>query len=302
MSIEELRSFTVLAGHLHFGRAAKALHVSQPALTKQMQRLEEALGGKLFERGKYGTMLTTFGARFVPQATELVASFERLLANAQKEAQGRGGRLSIGFGYSTYELVPQLIVKMRAREPGIEISLRDMSTSEQITNLQDGRIDVGFARLPLPAATPDLETRTVLSGNLALVMRLDETQRAIATLADCHEMPFVMVSKERSRGLYDLILKLCAQHGFHPHIIQEVWEITTALALVAAGMGLSIIPELSWSRQFAGLRIHPLQERAASWTVGAVWRRRDSNPALRRFLDLLRSEVKAVNRKTLPGQ
>jgi DNA-binding transcriptional LysR family regulator len=301
MSIEELRSFTVLAAHLHFGRAAEAIHVSQPALTKQMHRLEESLGGKLFERGKHGTTLTTLGARFVPQARELVASFERILANAQKEAQGRGGRLNVGFGYYTYELVPQLIVKLRTLEPDIEISLRDMSTAEQITNLQNGQLDVGFARLPLPPSTPALETRTVLSGQLALVTPLDETQRAITDLADCHDMPFVLLSKERSPGLYDRILKLCARHGFHPHIVQEVSEITTALALVGSGMGLSIIPESSWSRRFGGLRIHALQERAALWTVGAVWRRRDSNPVLHRFLDLLRSEVKAVNRKTPPG-
>jgi DNA-binding transcriptional LysR family regulator len=291
MSIEELRSFTVLAGHLHFGRAAGALHVSQPALTKQMHRLEESLGGRLFERGRHGTTLTTFGARFVPRAKELVASFERLMANARNEAQGRGGRLNIGFGYYTYELVPKLVVKLRAREPEIEISLRDLSSAEQIAGLQNGRLDIGFARLPLPPATRALETRTVLSGHLALVMPLEGGQRADVALADCRDRPFVILSKDRSPGLYDRVLKLCAKHGFHPRIIQEVSEITTALALVGAGMGLSIIPESSWSRRFGGLRIQTIQERAASWTVGAVWRRRDSNPALRHFLDLLQSEI-----------
>jgi DNA-binding transcriptional LysR family regulator len=147
-----------------------------------------------------------------------------------------------------------------------------------------------------PPATKALETRTVLSGQLALVMSLETTSRMITSLPDCHERLFVLLSKERSPGLYDRILKLCARHGFHPRIIQEVSEITTALALVGAGMGLSIIPESSWSRRFGGLRIQALPERAASWTVGAVWRRRDRNPALRRFLDLLRSEVPPVNR------
>ena len=299
MTIEELRSFTVLAGHLHFGRAAEALHLSQPALTKQMYRLEESLGSALFERGKQGTTLTTLGARFVPQARELIVSFERLLATARKEAQGQGGRLNIGFGYYTYELVPQLIVKLRALVPEIEISLRDMSTAEQIASLQEGGLDVGFARLPLPSAMRVLEARVVLSGQLALVMPWDESHGKIATLADCRQRPFVLLSKVRSPGLYDRILRLCARHGFHPHIVQEVSEITTALALVGAGLGLSIIPESSWSRRFGGLRIHALPEPAASWTVGAVWRRRDGNPALRRFLDLLGTKVPQAKRGTM---
>src|SRR5678816_714923 len=136
MHIEELRSFTILSGHLHFGRAADALHLSQPALTKQMRRLEEALGGKLFERDKHGTRLTSFGERFLPRAKELLIAHESLLKTAQKEAQGRGGRLRIGFGYYTYELVPRLTVQLRALEPDIEVSLRDMSTTEQLRGLK----------------------------------------------------------------------------------------------------------------------------------------------------------------------
>lgn len=291
MNMDELRSFTVLAGHLHFGRAAQALHVSQPALTKQIHRLEAALGGRLFERGKHGTRLTVFGGRFLPRAKEQVAAFDRLLVGARKEAQGRGGRLKIGFGWYTLELVPRLVVKLRSLEPEIEISLQDMSTADQLTNLENGQLDVGFTRLPLPPSTRHLETCPALTGHLGLVLPLHGFRLPSPTLDRCREKPFVLLSKERSPGLYDLVLKLCAGHGFHPHIIQEVSELTTAMALVRAGMGLSIVPESSWTRRFGGVRMQTLAERAAAWSVGAVWRRRDSNPALGRFLDLLRSEV-----------
>jgi len=288
MNVEELRSFMVLAGHLHFGRAAEALHLTQPALTKQVRRLEESVGGRLFDRSRHGTALTTLGQRLVPQARELVDSFDRLLANAQKEAQGRGGRLRIGFGYYTYELVPRLVVSLRRREPGIEISLRDMSTAEQIRDLQAGDLDIGFVRLPLPETKEVFESRPVLSGRLALAQPSDG-QAGVKGLGDCRDKPFVIVSKQRSAGLYERILKLCAQHGFHPRIVQEVTEITTALALVRAGMGVSIIPESSWSRLFGGVRIQALNDQEASWEVGAVWRRRDTNAALQRFLGLLRA-------------
>lgn len=289
MNVEELRSFTVLAGHLHFGRAAEALHLTQPALTKQIRRLEDLLGAPLFERGKHGTSLTTFGGRFVPPATGLVAAFDRLLVNAQKEAQGRGGRLKIGFGYYAYELVPRLVVELRRWEPDIEISLRDLSTAEQIRDLQNGDLDIGFVRFPLPKTHRLFDSCPVLTGHLALAMPADRHQPAVTGMDGCRDKPFVILSKQRSAGLYDRILKLCAQHGFHPRIVQEVSEITTALALVRAGMGFSIIPESSWSRLFGGVRIQPLLEKAASWTVGAVWRHRDSNGALHRFLRLLRA-------------
>jgi DNA-binding transcriptional LysR family regulator len=288
MNIEELRSFSILAGHLHFGRASAALHLTQPALTKQMRRLEKALGGQLLERGKHGTALTGFGERFLPRARELVGSYDGLLASARKEAQGRGGRVRIGFGYYTYELVPRLVVKLRSLEPDIEVTLRDMSTIEQLRDLRNGELDLGFLRLPLPEEGEELQSHTVLRGQLALAMPLDRGEDGPVRLARCREKPFVLLSKQRSPGLYERVLKLCAGHGFFPRIIQEVTEITTALALVRAGMGYSIIPESSWSRLFGGVNIQALKEKAATWTVGAVWRRRDSNAALGRILGLVR--------------
>jgi len=296
MSIDELRSFTILAQHLHFGRAAQALHVSQPALTKQINRLEQTLGGKLLDRGKHGSKLTTFGERFLPRAMELVGSFDRLLAETRKEAQGQGGRIKIGFGSYTLELVPRVIVKLRSLEPGIEVLLRDMSTAEQIASLEKGQLDIGFTRLPLPASLKQFETFPVVAGHLALVLPMFGFAAAPVNLGECRNNPFVFLSKERSPGLYDLTMKLCAQHGFHPRVVQEVSELTTALALVRAGMGLSIIPECIWSRRFTGVRIQVLPEQAAEWAVGAVWRRHDSNPALHRFLSLLRKEIESPAR------
>lgn len=298
MSIDELRSFVILAGHLHFGRAAQALHVSQPALTKQINRLEDAVGGKLLARGKQGSKLTTLGERFLPRAKEVVAAFDQLLAETRQEAEGRGGRLRIGSGSYTLDLVPQLIVRLRALEPRIEVSLRDLSTTEQLSSLQQEQLDLGFMRLPLPSAARDLAVRPVMSGQLALVLPKQGFSNRPVKLSDCRDQPFVILSKQRSRGLYELTLKLCVQHGFHPRIVQEVSELPTALALVRAGMGILIIPDCFWSPHFTGARMQLLPGRAAAWAVGAVWRKRDTNPALQRFLKLLQTEM--ANARTAP--
>jgi DNA-binding transcriptional LysR family regulator len=290
MSIDGLRSFLILAEQLHFGRAAQALHLTQPALTKQINRLEEAVGGKLLARNKQGTKLTTLGERFRPRAREIVAAFDQLLSETRREAEGRGGRLRIGSGSYTLDLVPRLIVKLRAQESGIEVSLRDLSTVEQIAGLQKGQLDLGFTRLPLPAAARDLAMRPVMSGQLALTAPTQRFATGPFKLADCREQPFVILSKERSPGLYELTMKLCAQHGFHPRIVQEVSELATALALVRAGMGLLIIPDCFWNPQITGVRMQRLSGRTAAWAVGAVWRREDTNPVLHRFLKLLQAE------------
>jgi len=291
MRIEELRAFVVLAGHLHFGRTAQVLHMSQPALTKQIRRLEESLGGRLLERGRHGTKLSAFGTRFLAQAKDVVEAFDRLGVAARKAAVGEAGQLRIGFGSYTLELVPRLVVKMRALAPGIEISLRDMSTSEQIAALQAEQLDVGFTRLPLPASARELQALPVVSGQLALVCPARPFQTGRVSLDDCRDQPFVILSKQRSPGLYDKILALCAGHGFHPRIVQEVSELATALALVQSGMGLCIVPISDSARRFPGVKMQLLSEKAASWAAGAVWRRKDSNPALKRFIEVLKAEI-----------
>src|SRR6185295_3463540 len=109
-----------------------------------------------------------------------------------------------------------------------------------------------------------------MSGQLALVLPKEGATNKPVKLSDCRDQPFVILSRERSRGLYELTMKLCAQHGFHPRIVQEVSELSTALALVRAGMGVLMIPDSFWRPHFTGARVQPLPGRAAAWAAGAV--------------------------------
>ena len=125
------------------------LHLSQPALTKQIRRVEEDLGCSLFERGKHGTKLTSAGEQFLEEARSIVSGFDRLVEGGRRLARGESGRLRIGFGFHTFELVPRLIGRLRQIAPGVQISLRDMSTLEQTEALRSGRLDAGFVRSPV---------------------------------------------------------------------------------------------------------------------------------------------------------
>src|SRR6187402_109804 len=146
MELREVRSFVTLAEQLHFGRAARALHMSQPALTKQIRRLEEDLGGALLIRSRHGTQLTSLGQQFLRGARGSLRDFDELLDRIRRAAAGQTGRLRIGFGFHTFELVPRIIARLRKSVPTMELSLRDMSTVEQVEALRSDRIDLGFVR------------------------------------------------------------------------------------------------------------------------------------------------------------
>lgn len=290
MELYELRSFAVLAEQLHFGRAAGVLNVSQPALTKQIRKIEAELGGALFDRGTHGTRLTALGALWLTQVREVLTGFDQLVADGKKGALGKIGRLRIGFGFHSLDLVPQVIMKLRGRSPDLQIALQDMSTLEQVIALQEGRLDIGFVRTPVGLGS-GYATLPVLKDRLALVSLSGNDSSKALKLKDCRDQPFVMITPDRSPGFFRHVLRLCATHGFHPRIVQEVREFPTAMALVRAGMGVTVIPESMWGNTVPGIRCHRIADKDAAWSVGAVWRKSDSNPVLAEFLH----ELKAIH-------
>lgn len=299
MELREVRSFIALAERLNFGEAAKALHLSQPALTKQIHRLEEELGCRLFDRGRHGARLTGTGKVFLKGAQRVVRDCDDLISTTRSAARGETGSLRIGFGLHTLDLVPRAIVRLREAVPEVQIRLQDMSTLEQIEGLRAEKIDIGFIRAPEQtefAMMPVIEDRLMIGSSAALRLprKLD-----IAALKD---QPFVTISRERSPTFHEHVLRYCAVHGFHPRIVQEVPEVTTALALARAGLGLAFISQAFGATQFPGVQYHLLRDAAAHWHVSAAWRKGDDNPILHRFLDLIRKESRIARKSPRPAR
>jgi DNA-binding transcriptional LysR family regulator len=299
MDIRELRSFVLLAQQLHFGRTARLLHLSQPALTKQIRRVEEDLGFSLFQRGKHGTKLTSAGEQFLEEARPVLSGFDRLVEGGRRLSRGDSGRMRIGFGFHTFELVPRVIARLRQLAPGVEISLRDMSTAEQTEALRARRIDAGFVRA---LGSKEFETMPVITDRLTLVTSTDSRLPEKASLNDCAEEPFILISNERAPTFRGHVIALCAKYGFHPRMIQDTNEVTTSLALVRANLGVTLIPQSFGTSHIPGVRLHELDDPAASWAVSAAWRRDDTNPVLKRFLELLKQEVVPRRGSTLNAE
>jgi DNA-binding transcriptional LysR family regulator len=293
MEIRLLRAFLTVAELGHFGHAANALFISQPALSKQIVALEEELGGRLFERGRHGAELTPFGATFRADADGLVRDADDILARAREASSGKRGYLRVGFGLSMLTAAPQLIAGFRKRYPNVSVTLCDYSSSEQTRRILSGKLDVGFMRLPADAA---LETLPVLDEALGLAVHDSARwKRLPADLTELNEPGFIAQARGLGPGLARQIDHWCGQHAFVPRVIQQAGDIQTVLAAVAAGVGVAFLPSHA-QYLLRNARVLPLRDDAARWTVGLGWQAGRDDPVIARFVELVREELSAQRR------
>lgn len=274
MSIElgELRSFTVLASELHFRRASDRLFMSQPALSKQIRRLEEKIGGRLFARSRRKVALTEAGRLLRPLAQRLLQDADAAIVIAQKATQGRAGTLLIGFGIaSASEILPRTILRFRNDYPDVELQMRDMSTPSQILALLAGNLDIGIVRLPI--AHPELASFPLLHERLVAATPPSIPFRQKEGLASLRDRPFIFLPRATSATFHDHVLAVCRRAGFTPQIVQEASELFTILNFVRAGLGVSLVPSAAVKMNVPGVRFHDLKMPESEWRIGIAWNR-----------------------------
>ena len=289
MEIRLLRSFQALAEQGHFGRASRTLHLSQPALTKQIRQLEEEVGSPLFVRGRRGAQLTRVGHLFADDVAPLVRHADRVLDRARRAARGDVGELRLGFGIATRLIVPRLVSAFRQAHPQVHVTLEDMSSPAQLDALERGSLDVGFVRLPIDrplAHIPVVEDRLVLA---VPASRREELARLPPR--QLRDEPFIELAQSRSPSFYAHVLRVAARYGFRPRVVQSASESFTVLALVAAGMGIAIVPSGSTETRVEGVAYLPLAVPEARWRVGAAWVSSTPSSVRDVFLRLLRESL-----------
>jgi DNA-binding transcriptional LysR family regulator len=294
LELSELRAFLVLADHLHFSHAAEVLHVSQPALTKQMQRLEAKVSGRLLVRGYRKVALTPAGEILRDRARRLLREAEVAEQMARLAVNGKAGVLRIGFGIGSLAAgLPGILMRFRQQFPEVQVSMRDMSTPDQIEALHQGDIDVGFVRLPVESA--ELVTVPVLEEMLVAAIPRGMSYRK--GLSDLRNEPFVVISRSGSVSFFDHLVQTCRAAGFSPRIVQEVNELLTVLFLVQAGAGVSLVPSSASRMRVPNVRLLDTHLAEAKWKIGLTWRKRDqSDPLVRNFVGLARRLSNAAPR------
>jgi DNA-binding transcriptional LysR family regulator len=245
MDLRRLRYLVAVADEGHITRAAERLGIQQPPLTRQIQLLEEEVGAQLLHRHARGVSLTEAGAAVVAEARELVAAAERIAETARRAARGERGRITVGYTASAafHPFVFRQVRAFRRAWPGVQLALEEGSSSELLTGLGEGRLDTVFIRTvgadPTGIAVEPLFEEPMLA---ALPADRPLAGQKSCALPDLAAEPFVFYRRPAGQGLYDAILAACHAAGFSPQIAQEAPRLPSTLSLVAAGLGVAIVP------------------------------------------------------------
>jgi DNA-binding transcriptional LysR family regulator len=285
MKLQQLRHFVAVAERLHFGRAAAALHMSQPPLSRSIRDLEGRIGATLLARTRRRVELTPEGARFLEEAKRILQSLDQAVADVGRMASGDSGRLRLGFvSLADFGVLPALLKAYKAARPGVALALREMLSPEQAAALAAGELDLG---LLLPPVTGDLEHVVVQRERFLVAMpsrhRLARA-RGRLPMRELAGEAFVMVPRDIAPGLHDMVAGLAARAGFAPRVAQEAIQMQTVVSLVSSGLGLAIVPASLANLGRRGVVYREIADPHPRLDLWLAWRRGALSAAGREFV------------------
>lgn len=291
MELRHLRYFIAVAEELHFGRAAQVLGISQPPLSQQIQALEQQLGARLFERTNRRVELSEAGRLFLDEARQVLAQVDKATDVARRAQLGQLGELKIGFTASApfMSSIPQAILRFRQTYPDVHLALREMTSQDVIACLEDQSIRVGIMRpLPLPDSLTAVE---LLRDPLMAILRADHplatgSEQGLSLSALANE-PFVFFPRSYGSGLHAQLLSLARAAGFSPLITQEAGEVMTIIGLVAAGLGVTVLPASYQRMRIDGVVYRTLLDPGATSAVWLAQRKDEHSPMAKAFVELV---------------
>ncbi len=292
MEIRHIRTFMSVAETLHFGRSAKLLHMSQPALSLQIKALEEELKVKLLDRNRQGTSLTKAGQIFRDNAAIALEQLEAATQKAQWTASGRLGRIRVGFiSTAGQEIVPNLMRRFRKLYPDVEFSLRNILTSDQVGMIQNRTLDVGFLRLPIEEIK-GIEVVTVHREPLVAVLPLNHrlAPSKEIRLRELRGDKFVMYERHFAPGFHDFLAGILNRAGVVPTVSQTASEMSTLVSLVDSGLGVAVLPASAVKQRIAKIAICSIIDKIPPSEIGMIFAKRTDIPAaMKNFCELARA-------------
>jgi DNA-binding transcriptional LysR family regulator len=286
MELRQLRYFVAVAEELHFRRAAARLHVSQPPLSHQVQQLESELGCRLLARTRRRVELTPAGEVFLHDARLVLAELDGAVAAARRISAGQTGRLRINFvGSALLSIVPLAVQRFRAARPAVEIELRERPTADQLRALAAGAVDAGLVRPPIDL-TDELSARVVLRERSVAALPAEHALARLrrVPLARLAAEPLVLFPRSQAPGFHDLLVASLTTGGRPPQVVQYAPETTTIVGLVAAGIGVSLVPESVARLGLEGVVYRPVAG-APGAELAAVTRAGEPAPLVEAFIE-----------------
>ena len=294
MELRHLRYFVAVAEELHFSRAAARLGIAQPPLSQQIRQLEDEIGARLFKRSSRKIELTEAGATLLEEARQILRHVDKAVRATNSTGHGKSGRLAIGFiGSALAEVLPAILRAFRQRHPRVELELEHLMTPLQIDAIASGRFHVGFGRPPI--RDESLEVVTVAREQLMAALPFDHplASRSRISLKALADEPFIMVSRLQATRLYDQLIALCRHCGFSPKIVQEAMPYQTITSLVAAGLGVSLVPSSVKAFARKGVSFVQLREQPPDLEIVMFWQKSAAPPpVLRSFLEVAQQVIR----------
>jgi len=288
MELRHLRYFVAVGEEQHYGRAAERLHVAQPAISRQIQDLEEEIGVKLFERLPRGVKISAAGVSFLDDTRRILQQLNEATVRAGRVARGQSGTLRVGFveSASWHGVVPDSFRKFRARQPDAELQLYPSASLEQIDAVRSGRLDAGFV-FSMSKADPDLDQLPVAIHHLVLAVPKGHplTKVRKLRLRDMSDSAFVWFPRRQSPAYYDRLMQECSRGGLRtPQIVQEAVDQATILSLVSCRLGVAFVSEATRWRCPADVILLPVADLNLPLPFSLVWRKDNTSPLLAKFV------------------
>lgn len=289
MELRHLRYFRTVAEELHFGRAAARLHIAQPPLSQQIRQLEQELSVTLLVRTTRTVSLTAAGAAYLERAVAILDAVDRAGEQARRIERGTEGHLTVGcVGSATYSLLPELVRSLREVLPAVEVSVRgEMLAPAQISALLSREIDIALLRPPVydPAVAVQPLRRDRLLAALPATHRLSDLSEL--SVGDLRAEDFIVHAGHGRSVMNDVLNAVCADAGFAPKVRHEVEETSTLVTLVAAGLGVSIVPAPTAALDIAGVCYRPLTPDSLGVELVAGHARDAQSPLIARVLEVI---------------
>jgi len=295
MELRQLRYFVAVAEELHFGRAATRLFISQPALSFDIRKFEDALGVQLFSRTNKTVALTNAGEVLLGEARRLLLQADEAERLTVRSASGLAGRLRIGFVHSMlYRGLPDAVRRFEADYPGVEVVLSEMNTHAQVQAIQRGQIDLGYAHWG--HFPPEVESVLVYAEPFVCCLPAAHPlarrrQVALATLAT---EPFILFPRDAAPHYHDLIIAQCVNAGFSPLIRHEARLWQTILSMIEFGMGIALVPRVPETVELNRLVFLPLKDASLESRTLALKRSGTAEPVALRFAGYVRTSIDAL--------
>jgi DNA-binding transcriptional LysR family regulator len=301
MELRHLRYFIAVAEEGHITRAAERLGMQQPPLSQQIRALERELDVQLFRRKPRGVELTDAGTAFLERARSILEEVDRAFATARRTARGEQGRVVVGFTGSApfHPFVPRVIRAFREMYPLVSLVLEESGSSELVQGLHNEDIDAAFIRSPVAdvvglVVKPLLEEDMLVALPAGHALAREAEDRALPLSALANEI-FILYKRPGGPGLYDTIITACRGAGFSPRVGQEAPRIISTLNLVAAGLGVSIVPASLRRLQMDGVVYRRLSGSAdLKAPLILACRPGENSAAVQRFLDLVQRPAESV--------